>query len=90
MIPSLRARNNRRIKLERFLISPYDHCYRDVTTMTICWLMNCVSVCDEQMSAHDNHFTYSSGMLSSLGARRNHRIKLGDFLFLLMIVVIGM
>lgn len=39
-----------------------------------------VSVGDEQMSAHDNHFIYSNGMLPSLGAKINRRVKLCRFL----------
>lgn len=39
-----------------------------------------VSVGDEQMSAQDSHYTYASGMLPSLGARSNRRVKLGRFL----------
>ncbi|KAH9290497.1 hypothetical protein KI387_034614, partial [Taxus chinensis] len=35
---------------------------------------------DEQMSVEDSHFTYSSGMLPSLGARSNRRVKLGRFI----------
>lgn len=39
-----------------------------------------VSLGDEEMSAHDSQFAYSSGMLPSLGARSNRRVKLGRFL----------
>jgi len=48
-----------------------------------------VTMGDEQMSPGDSHFTYSSSMLPSLGARSNHSM-LADFLFHLMILVTGM